>query len=375
MNTLLVFFGVILMSVAAIFSVWWFLGSLFTYLGEKGVFFSTVKEGQIKVARRGGIVTLFFGKIPGHTINKETGEITDEVDNNPRGWLENKFGIQWIGFPPWYSIYHYRFKWNKWARPAGKPDYEIIPRDEIVDSVYFRAPYALELKDLETKDRLGLTAVVVFTVKIVNARIALFLTSDWLANISAEVTAAIRDFFGQREYNSLIMMQNEIGDKTDPGKKISEFINAVKSLNDDGFGNEALPKKFGVWIDDVSLLSIEIGEPKGDLAKATHAKYVAERKQEATLVDADATAGKILKEAKAKADEILMLAEADAKKVELLGETTAVALRKLHKALGADGNQIGQIKLSEAISEAKTQTVVLGGTANPILGLNPSGKT
>jgi len=350
--------------VIATASVIWFLGSLISLLGEKDTFFSTIKEGQVKVSRRGGIATFFFGKIKDHTIDEKTGEIIKGKDTRPEKFWEKKLGVRWIGLYPWNTIYHYRFRWNKWAKPVEKTDYEIVPRDEIVDSVYFRAPYALKLVDLETSDRLGVTSEIVFTIKMKNIKTALFLTSDWLANTSAEISAAIRDFFGQRNYNDLIVMQNEINSKSVSGA-ISEFVSAIKTLNTSGFGNEALPDKFGVEIDDISLLSIEIGEPKGELAKATHKKYVADREAEVVKVAAEAEASKIR-----------VVAEADAKKIELLDETTAGALRKLHEALGMDGDQIGLVKLAGAIDEAGTQTVVLGGgTASPILGINnPSEK-
>ena len=352
------------MLVIATASVIWFLGSLISFLGEKDTFFSTIKEGQVKIARRGGVVVLFFGKIKDHVIDEKTGEITKGNDCGPKRFLEKRFGVRWIGFYPWNTIYHYRFRWNKWAKPVEKTDYEIVPRDEMVDSVYFRAPYALKLVDLETSDRLGITSEVVFTIKMRNIKTALFLTSDWLANTSAEISAAVRDFFGQRNYNDLIIMQNEINSKSVSGA-VSEFVSAIKTLNTSGFGNEALPDKFGIEIDDISLLSIEIGEPRGELAKATHKKYVADREAEVVKVAAEAEAWKIR-----------MVAEADAKKIELLGETTAGALRKLHEALGMDGDQVGLVKLAGAIGEAGTQTVVLGGTASPILGINnPGGKT
>jgi regulator of protease activity HflC (stomatin/prohibitin superfamily) len=363
MSSIVLFVLIVFMVGAISFAGWWFYGTLVSYLGEKGAFFGTIKEGQIKVARRGGINVLFFGKVKNQVINEETGEVTDLAPGTiPRigGYFERKFGVRWIGFYPWNSIYHYRFRWNKWARPPQKTDYEIIPKDEIVDSVYFRAPYALVLKGLETSERLELTVEIVFTPKMINVNTALFLTSDWLANTSAQVTAAARDFFGLRDYNDLVKMQNEINSKAVSGT-VSDFVEAMKSLNNKGFGNDPLPVKFGVMIDDISLLSIEIGEPKGDLARATHKKYVAERDAEVVGVAADAEAGRVRK-----------IAEAKAAEIKAVGIETAAALKRAHKALGQDGSQIGAVKLAEAIAEAKTQTVMLGGNASPIVGVNNS---
>jgi hypothetical protein len=364
-------------------AVYWFLGNLISFLGVRGIFFSTIKEGQIKIVRRGGVVVRFFGRIKDHNLNEETGEITENTrldkktgkiikiaDEQPKGFWEKRFGVKWIGIYPWNTIYHYTFRWNKWSRLPGKTEYEIIPREETVDSVYFRAPYALLLKDLESKDRLSITAEVVLTFKMVNVRTAMFLTNDWLANAIAEATAAIRDFFGARKYNDLVVMQNEIKSKGKIGKKdISQFITAIKSLNTDAFGNDSLPKKFGPLIDDASLLSIEIGEPNGKLAEATHEKYVAERKAEVVRVAAEAEANRIRTIATAEAVGIETVAVAEATKIRLVGKQTATALELSHKALGVDGEQIGMVKLSQSIGDAKTQTVVLGGNASPILGL------
>jgi len=364
MSSILLFVLIVVMLAAIGFAGWWFYGTLISFLGEKGAFFGTIKEGQFKVARRGGINVLFFGKTRGQVIDEQTGEVTELAPGTapkPAGYFERKFGVRWIGFYPWYSIYHYRFRWNKWARPPQKTDYEIIPKDEVVDSVYFRAPYALVLRDLETSERLELTVEIVFTVKIVNVNTALFLTSDWLANTSAQVTAAARDFFGLRDYNDLVKMQNEINSKSVQGN-VSEFVEAMKSLNNKGFGNDALPVKFGVMIDDISLLSIEIGEPKGDLAKSTHAKYVAEREADAVKAKAEGEASKIL-----------TIANAEAEGTRIVGLQKAAALKLLHSALGRkDGSQIGILKLSEALAEARTQTVMLGGNASPIIGVNSS---
>jgi hypothetical protein len=365
---------VIMVLTITTFAVLWFLGSFISYLGEKGIFFSTIKDGQIKIIRRGGVVVKFFGKIKDHKIDEETGEITELIGyKQPIGFWGEKFGVRWIGLPPWNSIYHYKFKWNKWSRLPGKTEYEIIPRDETVDSVYFRAPYALLLKDLESSDRLSITAEVLFTFKMKNVRTAMFLTNDWLANASAEGTAANRDFFGARDYNKLVIMQNEIkSEGTVVHGEVSEFVTAMKSLNDDTFGNESLAKKFGVLVDDASLLSIEIGEPKGELAKATHEKYVAERNAEKTKTDAEAEAGRITTIATAEAAKIVTEATAEAEKIRMIGIQTANALGLSYSALGKDGKQIGMIALSRAIGEAKTQTVVLGGSASPILGLEGS---
>lgn len=360
--------------IITIFAIWWFAGSFISYLGEKGIFFSTIKDGQIKIVRRGGVAVKFFGKIKDHKLDEETGEITEEPGyKQPIGFWGENFGVRWIGIYPWNTIYHYKFRWNKWSRRPGKTEYEIIPRDEMVDSVYFRAPYALLLKDLESSDRLSITAELVFTFKMRNVRTAMFLTNDWLANASAEGTAAARDFFGARKYNDLVTLQNEIKSKGPMvAGEVSEFVAAMKSLNTDTFGNQSLASKFGPMVDDVSLLSIEIGEPKGELAKVTHEQYVAERKAEKTRTDAEAEANRITTIATANATAITTEAKAEAEKIKMIGLQTANALALSHSALGMDGEQIGMISLSQAIGKAGTQTVVLGGNASTMLGLEGS---
>lgn len=350
-------FGILLF--VAISLVVWFLGALISLWGETGTFFGTIKEGQVKTVMCGGIATKFFGRIKGHKVNEETGEITEDPTPQQIGPLEEMFGVRWIGFYPWNTIYHYRFRWNKWAKPTGKADYEIVPKDEIVDSIYFRAPYALVIKDLETSDRLGVTAEVLFTVKIINARTALFLTSDWLASTSAQVTAAVRDFFGQRDYNGLLRLQNEINSKSVVGA-VAEFVIAIKSLNDSGFGNDALPNKLGVCIDDSSLLSIEIGEPKGELAQATQKKYVAEREAEEKLIKAEAEANRIRKEAKARAEEI-----------DLIGKAEADSLEKAFKAVDKNGEVLVGLKAAEAVEKTRVNTLALG--QGFVLGLTDQG--
>lgn len=275
------------------------------YLGmKKNIFFAADPEGKVMVMMRGKTARFFFGNIHGCLIEPETGEVfeisqlTDVAKKTAleakiescQSYLGSEFHkytkLRLVGLWPIDYIHTYEFRWNEWRQKPENSKFEMIPRSEMVNSIFYRFPYAITIDECETKQKVPLTIIVVITVLLVNARKALFHSGKmWLETLTAGVQSTVRDYVGNLGLDEITDLQHESGR--------SGFIKVILELNEDSFtpaipatadkpatpalpGNPSLPKRIGVMIEAANFISYEItGKDALELIKATTLKAVA----------------------------------------------------------------------------------------------------
>jgi len=351
------FFGfIVAISVISVFLIVYF--GIYI-LAKKNLFFTIVPEGQIKVVMRSGRAVKYLANIKDHSIELDNGKISDTATDHT-GVLNEILGVYWIGVPPFNQIYTYRFRWNKWDMEEEKTMYDLVKKDEDISWLLYRAPYAMKMEGVETKERIPLNLVFVITVSVVNAEKVLFKTSNWLTNVTAAVTSAVRDFVGNCNLKDLVSMKTEISGDDIKGisfekKENSKFVDVIRSLNGKEVGNIGLIESFGIQIDVVNFQSLEVidGGTQQKLLEATQAAYIADRESE----------------------KIITIATAEANAIKLKGEATAGAIKAKMDALGANSSSVGIIALSDAIATAKPSSLILGTSVMPTTEVKGGGKT
>lgn len=344
------------------------------YLSKQSILWGFIPEGQIVVIMEGGKVKEYLSRINGFWTNPHTGENFEVAKMTPAQirerektedeksliskFLESYLGLHWIGIWPYCRRYEYRFKWSKWSRKEKSSEYELIPRDEVVNSLYFKFTYPIRMEGLETKGKVPLDVTILINTRITNAERALFKTSDWLASVTGAVTAVVRDFIGAKELEEISGESHE--------NNSNGFFRDIMILNDPNIGNPSLNKMFGIVIDAVNFIGYEIsGEDNARLQKASTEKYVAAQEAEAKAIRAKGNAEATVTEATGKATAIEKLAEAKAKATKLQGEADADAAEREKKAKGVNAD----VAMADAIKNTGVTTLILGQGIIPTLPL------
>ena len=316
-------------------------------LAKKHLFFTMVNEGKIKVVMKGGRAHRFIASIKDHHVDSETGEVSSTqtvgpqpviiVTQPPKQIWEQMFGVRFIGIPPVYNVYTYDFHWNKYVTDTnGK--HKMVHKDAPTEFLYFRAPYVIEIPNLETKDRRRVTLLVQFVTETMDARLSLFSTPNWLAIVESAIIAALRDYVANKDFDTLLNEPKELG---------GDFVSSVGIIDQTGIGNQPLSNTVGQKLQSINLLSIEPDDIEAITA-------MEKKKIERDLADAAVE--------KARGTEAEGTAAANNEKKSLQADMDA---------LGAHGDQIGMIRLARAIEKANTQTVVLGSGAMPTVNTKP----
>lgn len=312
-------------------------------LAKAGVFFTLIEEGKGIIVVRGESFSKVLLAYAGHRVEKSDGEL-EIVKKDPEhhgllGFLEEQFGIYWVGLWPWYKIREYWFDWTQWHREEGKEN-EIWHRREKTSFFYAQTyPYAFELKGAETGGKDGskeggnVTVDVKGTifVEIVFPVIAHLRNKDWFVQLMAVVLDHIRLFVGKREFDQLRSNDSSrvINDKgTELPEGLHEFSQHVLMLNARapvGKLEDSILKVFGIRIVGAQIRSVELSEESKRLAAATTAVYEAEEAAKALRI-----------EAQGKKDSSITIAEGQAQATTLVGTAEADVIRK-KKVAEAEG--------------------------------------
>ncbi|HRY62283.1 MAG TPA: SPFH domain-containing protein [Candidatus Paceibacterota bacterium] len=374
-----------LFCVAVSIGIFYLLGMAVLKMAEKDICFTKNVSGWVKAVVAGDEVVKWIGWIPCYHVSSETGEIlsldgkdvevpkgTSEEDakkmiekektrimdivEKDRGLLDDvlkNFGISFVGLWPYRKTYEYKFKWTEWVKRANAAKYEPWPREDKTKHVRFRFPYFIDITEAETKGKVTIDVTLLVTIRIRNASKALFKSGgEWLANVTAAVQSATRDWIGNNTLEDITKTQHESGG--------SGFVSYVMSLNSSEKGNKGLIETLGVEIDMVNFLSYEIsGDGKERIQKATTEQYVAEQEAAAKKARADGDA-----------DATIKLAEAEARAIEVKGDAKAKAMEKMLKAVHSHPGGV-QIEIADRIANgiqnSKLTTLVAGEGAHPLL--------
>ncbi len=235
-------------------------------------------------------------------LKKDFEDNVEEANKYPANWFENAFGVVWVGFPP-YRVFTYNFRWIKYAQQKGKNDEASMevgmhPREEVVDSLYFRYPtYGIVVDDAETGagsfgkgkgqtkklERIQLSLEFIIETETTNPQKTLFRTAglssagDWLSAISKETRAAVRKWVGQIDYDTLIKEKEEVEKELN---RIREEVNGVKNGNRRKIGGLVTQTSaildYGQRILKISLVNMDLKDK--ELQKSINEIFNAEQK-------------------------------------------------------------------------------------------------
>lgn len=252
-------------------------------MAKMKILFFFPKEGQIYTIMKGGKFHKFQAYVAGWKLDRQRDNFDHMVEvDNPQDhddsipWYTHLFGIALIGIPPIYKIYEYPFEWVKMGKKHDGTSFELISREEeSVDSLFFQFPYAFEIKEAETQDNVPVTAQVLATVQILVPYKTLFMTHDWLAQLSGYINDKVKVLIGDKPISQV----QKIGEE--------DFQKAILSLNMRAEGAEGLTRLIGINILDADFVGYDIVTDE-ETKKALQAVEVAKQKAEARRIEADA---------------------------------------------------------------------------------------
>ncbi len=365
--------------------VWPTAAALATYeLAKASILVTTIHQGTIVVMMVGDGVWRYVGRIDGHWVHPETGKIyrNDDSEPKPKCMPRSIFGIYLLGPWPYFGKYRYEHPRNKYVKKSGVTDYEFVPREGEVDSLYFQASYGIVIHGAETSEKLPLTLHILITTQTTDAATSLFknMSPGWLARVTAAVQAAVRDFVGNRTLDDITRLEAESSGSlpgespAQPGQPApstdqknahkSAFQRAIDLLNDRNNGNPGLDETVGQRIIAVNFLSYSIDTTSSDPAqKASLAAYFAQQEAAKKLIEA-----KNLEEtAKPLAAKTRIDADAKAYQIEKEGTASADAADKMARAV-AKNPHAGNMAIAEAIrNQTGAKTLIIGASVMPTI--------
>lgn len=198
--------------------------------------------------------------------------------------FEEMFGIAWVGISP-FHVFTYPFRWLKYGQQSAqdsKPSKEvgIFPRDEVVDSLFYRYPqYGIEIDQMETGaeglkaaedkklSQVQIKATLVFETITANPQKTLFRTAalssagDWQQALVREITDRARVWIGSTNWDTLTR-----GDK----KEVEAALGTIRDeIN--GLDKDHLPESDAKIsaVRDYGQEIVKISMPKVDLVDGT----------------------------------------------------------------------------------------------------------
>ena len=332
-----------------------FLAILPVILGELGIWFTKVEEGQIKVVILGGNAVRYIGVIQGYKCDSDTGEITEKDTHKPsRGWFG--YGYHFMHWSPWAKVHKYEFKWPKLIEKKGG-GYEVELRDEEVDSLFHRYQYPVVADDIKTFDQVQIKVIVLVMLQATDASLALFPLANWLAVASGHIRSVVRSYAGKTKYQKIASGENE------------ELVEAIMALSRMGPGKTLTKEErdktlaiLGASTDDDTALKTLVG------TEVISAAVVETPPKTTPELEAALTAKKVARE-HAYAEIITAKGHAIAKRAGIEAEINRV--EKVYGAIIAVGSGGPQIRMAEAIEDTEVKTLVLGSGAAVTLPLTP----
>ncbi len=257
-------------------------------------------------------------------IDEKTG-IIKEGPAEESIW-ERKFGVVWIGLSPYGKLHSWKMSYLKWENQESGTDKLVVVKDKMVETLHAKPTFAFVVDEAETADKVPLTIKGKYTLSLVNSMAAIFTNRNWIANIESAIIAAIVDYVKKMTYNIFMQQEVELG---------NDFIPKIMSINKDGSGNQSIAR-YGFMLEDLNIISIDIsGSSRDEIQKATTAVKVAQENAKAEIKKAEGLAKSAIKQAK--------------------------GVKALCEALGENRDQIGVLKIAEALANQKGSWALGGG--------------
>lgn len=376
---------------ATIFGLWLLIPYLIA-ISELDMF--TLKpQGQILTVMRGAAVERFIAEIPGFEINghkivkMDVGSDGKWIPKHPvnKSLREELTGVAYVGIPPFASIHQYKFDWSKFARKEKGEDQQIVPKHELVGSVYFDYPYAIVLTGIETSakaadaatgGRSGITKALKFglqvRVRAYDLNKMLFPDAVWLTRLSSMLEEHLRNIIGGMTYEEVIEERHSDDLTGGIGGKLMVYLagseDMAKKVSKDEMSNEETDLLPSVIVAGVIVLGIDVRTVDIDGTEADKQKFL-------DSINAEATAEKAMRakkktaEGDAFAERTVGTAKAEVAKAMSEAEVAGTLATIAAYSAAPDG---AAIALAEGLRHTGASTVVLGATGGVGLML-PSG--
>ena len=271
-------------------------------LARFDILYTFIKEGRGVIIKRGDQFFRAMIKWEGHDIidseeklvahqGARPGEPVEMWDIIPTGivpltplsWLEHFTGARWIGLPPWFSVYWYKFE-RTTLEPTGAVDANGHPilrptfSDEetkwvfLADTVYWG-----KVEGAETRQKVPVDVEFLETMRVTNPWRALFGVTQWLDAVIKLSVQRGRQYLGTRTYEQLVR-----GENATPEKGFSGGLTILR---------EEVHESYGTFIVRVDIYSITLaGSVAADYEKASTAEFTASAKAKTTTIQGKAEA-------------------------------------------------------------------------------------
>ena len=231
------------------------------------------------------------------------------IEANTPTVFEELFGAHWVGFPP-YRVFRYPYRWLSYGQAKaenGKPsgDVGMQPRDEVVDSLFFRYPkYGVVVEKTETGagslatltdskiTKVQVGAQFVFETETVNSHKTLFRTAalssagDWQQALVREIYDRARMWLGSTGWN----WDRLVEDRENVEKALLKIRDDINGVDEDGILLYPRPQTSSVG--DYGQRIVKITMPQVNLTDETLQKeyenvFRAQKKRDADIAKAE----------------------------------------------------------------------------------------
>ena len=312
-------FSLIYVVISSIFVV-------YLYLAEKGVCFLLAQENIATLIQCGGQFSKVVYSSREFEIDEDF-EVKPKTRKNKDSWMKERLrGLTFYGITPFKEILFIDLKHNKLIEREIEGNREIEYRVHKTKKRTSRIDlkitnYSMFFGEMETKDRNQVYAIVTATLRVSN--VYTFLKNrDPYARLEEFLWSAFRNFVRDFDTDELIG-KGQVDEKIDKNIKIKamlgkQFFDYLSSndhktnlkieLIKDGQNKDRMKiENLGFEIMNFSVLDINLKDKTAE--EASKMLYIADKKREAVIIEAEAEAEKIKTVATADAERIKLIAK------------------------------------------------------------------
>lgn len=340
-------------------------------LAEKDLFFTKLQTGDIKFIVRGDSLLHII-----HDVRNK--KLVLDADGNQifttgverKSFLNTRFGIWWIGIPPFARVHKFMIKKERENPQATESkDWIISEEPKEVPSLRFIFPRPYKLDRVELGDRLSVDLLVVAKFEVVMPYIPVFLfKGGFFENAGSILRAHVADLINNMTLNDFIPApKGEVGGILESMKADeSDTRDDPKNLGH-RFGdfNRELIRQVGIRLVGISITQYDPSDKS--IRDAMEAQHLAEKLGEGKIAEAKAEATVIKTRANAQAEAEERLAKARGTRIK----ETVTALSSTNGNADVVAVQVGKVLQAEALTgkDSKITTWVDGGNAQPVVTL------
>lgn len=312
---------IILLMVASLPLVPYFIVLLLIALGNRHILYSSISQNRIGVYEKGG-KRFYRGNVPTKYVKKSgkiiDGKNLDQEANEEKAqlnwldkYLEEKYGLYWIGWPGEVKKVNIPFQWKDFLKKKKEdqttPEHEdkmkshdlsFRERSENIPWIRWIEIYRLIFGELETKEgNIKTTSGCNLLVETDDAELAYY-TRPWFIFIEGRFLSAFTAYVASKTPEELASEDKE-------GQN-SNFVQLIKQLKND-IGHDSVEKLSGMTIADITWVGMDLTDESKKVKEASKLLYTQNRenqrllseketKRVATEIDSNANAYKELLE-------------------------------------------------------------------------------